>query len=416
MQHGIYLITEDAVESFEREWLDGEQLDFITTTHTIGMDSANGITWNGSRESLRRVFGETDRRLIVAYEIGDSNDNQHNYAPLADGNKDADFREFARDLVDAGLGDTILAPNAEMNQSWSGRYPNDPATYADAFARLVREMQSVEGADFEFCFAPAPNSLGVAPACWPVQSTHWPSDEPPPYVTPSFYEDAPQFPDDISGLSDSELAHLREQAWTEHHKPNLDAWVDFADARDAPLALREWGAAYEWVHPTSNDNPSFITDVLNYARDNEFAFQAYWNAYASGGGTHEIYPDPDGRLTEAGNAWREFVRSDMAGGDVGDGPDSPDDSRDNDNDNDRDSESDSDNDSDGRVEHPLANRVDAIETTVAGLQKRLATLEQRLPRLPARCQGATADGDRCLRTVRDAETCWQHDETDIREW
>ncbi len=318
MRHGLYLLTENNIERFEREWLNGEQVDLITTTHTIGMDSAIGLTWepgvsmDEKRASLQRTFGETERRLIVAYEIGDSNDNQHNYAPLADGSKDGDFRAFARDLVGLGMGDSIIAPNAEFNIGWSNRYPNDPSNYRDAWARLVREMQSVDGANFEFVLAPAPNRLGLAPDAWPPDSPFWPSDEPVPYVAPSFYEDAPQFPDDISGLSDNELASLREQAWNEHHEPNLNMWNDFATQRGATMALREWGAAHEWIHPTSNDNPQFVTDVLNYAKDNGFAFQAYWNAYATGGGSHEIYPDPDGQLIEAGNAWREFVVNDMS--------------------------------------------------------------------------------------------------------
>lgn len=314
MKHGLYILSKDDVGKFESDWLNGKQLDLVTTSYTPGFHSVHGITWepgvygSAHRRSLTETFGDTGRTMIIAYEM--AGEDQGNYAPPANGDFDDEYRGFAADLVSVGLEDAIIAPNAEFNLSWSKRYPSDPQNYRDAFARMVREMQSVSGANFSFVFAPASNRISIADRAWPVDSPYWPSGETPPSVAPSFYDDAPNYPDDITTLSTTELDAERERAWTDHHKPMLDMWLDFATQRGARMSLREWGVATnEWSNPAGGDNPLFVERVLQYAADNDFLFEAYWNAYSETGGTHRIYPD-SGKLTEAGTAWREYVVND----------------------------------------------------------------------------------------------------------
>lgn len=319
MKHGAYLITESEVEEIENEWFDGNSIDLVTTTYTEGFHDAIGITWEpGSgasekRQSLRRTFGETDRRMIIAYEF--AGENRGSYGPPANGDFDAKYRQFASDLVSLGMGDSLIAPNHEFNLNWGSKSAMDePENYRDGYARCVREMQSVDGADFTFCYAPARNRLGVAPEAWPVQSEYWPSGESPPIVMPTFYDAGQTYPDDLSTLSDEELAQRRDKIWRDKHKPLLDMWNDFATSRNASLGFREWGVGDDaYYNPAGGDNAEFIHRVFDYMRNSGVEFQAYWNAESAGGGTHRIWPEEDTTLTESGQAFKAEALVDIDG-------------------------------------------------------------------------------------------------------
>ena len=319
MKHGAYLITESEVAGIENEWFDGNSIDLVTTTYTEGSHDAIGITWEPGpgatekRESLRRTFGETDRRMIIAYEF--AGENRGSYGPPANGEFDSRYRQFASDLVSLGMGDSFIAPNHEFNLNWGSKSAMDePENYRDGYARCVREMQSVDGADFTFCYAPARNRLGVAPEAWPVQSEYWPSDEEPPIVMPTFYDAGQTYPDDLSTLSDSELEERRDKIWRDKHKPVLDMWNDFATSRNASLGFREWGVGDDaYYNPAGGDNAEFIHRTFDYMRNNGVEFQAYWNVESAGGGTHRIWPEEDTTLNAAGQAFKTEALVDIGG-------------------------------------------------------------------------------------------------------
>lgn len=316
MEHGAYIIKESRVEQFENDWLDGGEIDLVTTTYTEGFHDAVGITWepgastSAKRDSLQRTFGDTGRRMIIAYEF--AGENRGDYAPPANGSFDSEYRQFAMDLVSLGMGDSLIAPNHEFNLNWGSKSAMDePENYRDGYARCVREMQSVDGADFTFCYAPARNRLGVAPEAWPVQSQYWPSDEEPPVVMPTFYDAGQTYPDDLSTVTESELADLRDQIWNEKHRPLLEMWNDFATSRNASLGFREWGAGNnEYYNPAGGDNAEFIHRMFDYMRNNDVEFQAYWNAESAGGGSHRLWPQSETNLLNAGDAFREEINID----------------------------------------------------------------------------------------------------------
>ncbi|MDS0222706.1 hypothetical protein NDI54_15275 [Haloarcula sp. S1AR25-5A] len=317
MKHGAYILSESRVKQFEEEWLDGEKIDLITTTFTEGFHDFVGITWepgagtDTKAKSLQRTFGQTDRQMIIAYEF--AGENRGNYGPPARGDFDGKYRKFARSLVDLGMGDSLIAPNHEFNLDWGSKSAMDePENYRDGYARCVREMQSVDGANFTFCYAPARNRLGVAPEAWPVQSKYWPSGESPPVVMPSFYDAGQTYPDDLSSISQSELEKLRDEIWQNKHKPLLDMWNDFATARNTTLGFREWGVGNDaYYNPAGGDNPEFIHRMFDYMRNNNVEFQGYWNAESAGGGSHRIWPESETNLIDSGNAWQNEVLVDI---------------------------------------------------------------------------------------------------------
>lgn len=324
MNHGAYLISEPRVKQFEDDWFGGNTIDLVSTTYTAGFYDAIGITWapgaSGSekRESLRQTFGQTDRRLMTIYHFGGNEDGD--YSGAANGDNDAAYREFARELVGLGLEDTLIVPSHEFNLSW-GRYPDDPANYASGMARLVREMMSVDGADFEFVYAPGGNRMGVTEECWPARAGEWDSSLPTPYVAPTFYDTSPDYPDTLP--SGSELDQLRRDVWNGWHTDILSMWADFADSVGAQLAFREWGCATEdYRNASGGDNAYFIRKMFEWFSANDVAFQTYWNAWTAGSGTggHRIWPEDETPLNDTGQAFREEVSADL-GGSTDDGTD-----------------------------------------------------------------------------------------------
>lgn len=308
MKHGIYIISEDHLEQFENSWFDGQQIDLVSTTYTLGMFDAAGITWapgagaQNTKQSLQKTFGESDRRLLTTYKF--SGDPPSDYGPASRGDLSDRYRSFAKELVSLGLEDTIITPNHEFNLSWSKRYPSDPQNYADGYARLVSAMQSVDGANFTFCFAPSSNRQGIAPEAWPVDSQHWPSGEDPPIVTPSVYDNSNSiYPDDPDKVTDEQ----RKEVWNDHHEPVLEMWNTFANERNSDMGFREWGMASDaYKHNGGIDNPIFIDRFFDWIESHDVAFQTYWNGGIDNP-KHTIWPRDKSRLPEGSKRWQERV-------------------------------------------------------------------------------------------------------------
>jgi hypothetical protein len=331
VEHGILAYDPETVRAAE-SWLDG-QFDLVTTTYTAGQWGVLGITWNGEprRETLRETFGETDRRLVTAFEFGGEPGHPDagpaDYGPAARGEFDEQWRRTARELVEVGMEDTVLRLNHEFNLDWSSKYPSDPETYARAFARCVREMRSVDGADFTFCFAPARNELGVAPEAWPAGGPgidrdpvpEWPGDAEQPLVTPTVYDTHWTYPDRTAEVTDAD----RREGW-ETVRGLVRTWEEFAAARGADLGTAEWGVASQGYPPNSGgDNPYYIEQFLEYVEANDWRFQAYWNDQSPRGGGHEIFPRDARGLTAASDRFQSIVSDRLDGGGGGGDGDDP---------------------------------------------------------------------------------------------
>jgi len=299
MKHGILSIRESEIEDIEA-WL-GTQVDLIVTTWNEGQWGLNGITWGDSnkRATLERVFGQTSRQLVLHYEF--QGGNLRDYSAAANGTHDDKHRELAQQLVDIGMEDTIIRPSGEFNMSWSGRYPNNPANYAEGLARVVREMQSVDGADFTFTFSPDGADLGVGPESWPVDAPSWPAGADEPLVCPTFY-------DTWYGYTDGgpSTQAEREQAWQEVQLADIGRWEEFAQARNTKVGgTFEWGPMGDstpFPNASGYDNPYFIQQMLDYGRDNGWEYQTLWN-----NNYHTIFPrDADG-LEQSSDRFRDLV-------------------------------------------------------------------------------------------------------------
>ncbi len=301
-RHGMYLLTEDDVYNVE-EWI-GEQIDCVTTTYTSGGWDTWRITFGDDDDELQRVFGDTDRNLIIHTPL--TQEDGHDYSLAADGAFDSEYREFAAQLVALGMGDSAIRVAAEFNRHWSSRLPNDPTNYASGFARLVREMQSVDGANFEFLFSPSGTPSGIEWDAWPPSAPEWPEGEDPPLITVgSPYDAAVAYgTSGCSSITDAD----RAAAWQENLDEILE-WYDFADNVGGTIGgTVEWGLSDKvWNDYGGCDNPYVIERMIERAHEDGWKYLAYWNADSSAGGTHKIFPVEESPFPAGAERYRQLV-------------------------------------------------------------------------------------------------------------
>lgn len=320
-RHGMYLLSEADVHAVE-EWI-GEQIDCVTTTYTPGGWDTWRITFGDDDDELQRVFGDTDRNLVIHTPL--TTGDGHDYRPAANGEYDSEYRAFAEQLVNLGMGDSAIRVAAEFNRDWSSRLPNDPTNYASGFARLVREMQSVEGANFDFLFSPSGTPSGIEWDAWPPSASEWPEGEDPPLITVgSPYDAAIAYGrSGCSSITDGD----REDAWEENFSEILE-WYDFADDVNGVIGgTVEWGLSdKEWNDFGGCDNPYVIERMVEQAHEDGWKYLAYWNADSSAGGTHKIFPVDESPFPDGAERYRQLVGEYLATerGDAEDGDDSTD--------------------------------------------------------------------------------------------
>jgi hypothetical protein len=327
--HGIFFERASDLRAVEEEVFGGTQFDFVNTTITQGRHTVEDITWAEGASSLESVIGGTNRRLCTVYYSG-TGDVSDKYADVANGVYDDDARRFARDLVARGMGDAFIRLDPEFNEPWSSAYPGDDGgRYADAYARTVSVMQSVDGANFRFLYCVAKNSIGCAPNAWPLDSSQWPSGEPAPIVSPSYYDDAayylnteydlapPGSYEKFEALPESEQERLRKEAWVNEEKRELQAWVDFATQRGAKMGCVEWGISRPergQNQPSGGDNAYYTRKMFEFFRNNNFVMQGTWQTDGDYG---TMLPSSKSAFPDSSAEWASQVAPEL--GDSTDG-------------------------------------------------------------------------------------------------
>lgn len=327
MQHGLYFTERSELISFEEEWLDGQQVDVVGTTYSANLfPGIDGITWDDSQrddiESLRQTFGQTKRTISTEFPLGPSESPL--YDEVISGQYDADFRQFAQEMVDVGIDDAYLRFNGEANRDWDDQFPDEPSDYGDAFARAVREMESVDGVNFTYTLSVA-KEIGIAdePGYWPPNSSFWPSGVENPLVAPSIYDVWTEYPRSPGDSDDQNLDSKRQRVWDEAIQSRWDAWMDYAQRRNAGMASPEWGVneLYERTE-AGGDNPWFMEEMFKFYDRNQdlLEYSVYWN-----GDIHQLYPVDE--MPRASDVLKEQMRQrvgDSSGSGTDDGSDSTD--------------------------------------------------------------------------------------------
>jgi hypothetical protein len=213
----------------------------------------------------------------------------------AAGEYDAHWKKFGQNLVDTGLGSSIVRVGWELNGDWYethyvGETAEQREQWKEYFRRIVMAME-VEGSRFEIDF-----NIAEGPQDSVSLEDLYPGDD---YV-------------DIIGVDvyDSYISPIDPTArWqAKDEKVNsVSAVVAFAADHDKPVSFPEWAMVAEGDTQGGGDSPGFIDQVADVVVSTPVRYQAYFNSPEGGVGM---------TLADAPEGSAEFVKRFGASGDA----------------------------------------------------------------------------------------------------
>lgn len=190
--------------------------------------------------------------------------------PCAAGQFNGYARRFARALVSAGLGWSVIRLGKEANGGWEQDYVGQTSAeqhaWAQCFDQEVAAMRSVRGAHFLFDWNPnaCTNALPL--------SNYYPGNA---YV-------------DIIGVdlynADCATQLPGPSAWSWHllytESYGLAQITAFAEKKGKPMSIPEWGLL---ASPNGlADDPYYVEGIATYVQNHDVAFQSYFDSGANG--------------------------------------------------------------------------------------------------------------------------------------
>jgi hypothetical protein len=179
----------------------------------------------------------------------------------ARGRFDGDARTLARNLVAAGLGDSVIRLGAEMNGDWN---PDNVGHSRADFHRWVRfwrhevlAMRSVPGAAFKFDW-----NVNAAVRPIPLEAIY-PGDDVVDIVGVDAYD---------QGVAPG--PHRWARLYGRHL--GIRDVLRFARRHGKPLSIPEWGLAPTNVGLGGGDDPSYIRGIARIVQRDRVAYQAYF--------------------------------------------------------------------------------------------------------------------------------------------
>ena len=244
------------------------------------------------------------RRLVLSVPLLPGDWNRHgakggaekgqpvSWTAAANGDYTEHFTKLAQNLVQYGLGDSIVRLGWEFNGGWyTFRASDNPKAFAKYWGLVVTAMRAVPGAEkMQFCWNPASASLQ-----FPAEQA-WPGDEFVDIVGVDLYDQSwakDTYPLPANG-SPEEILKRQQKAWNDvlcNGDHGLMFWKKFADAHHKPLSIPEWGVCQRGDKHGGNDNPYFVEQMSKFILDpaNHVAFHCYFDVWA-GDGNHQLSP------------------------------------------------------------------------------------------------------------------------------
>ena len=184
-------------------------------------------------------------------------------AAAARGDYDAHYAKLAMLLIQKGRSNAYIRLGWEFNGNW---FPwaasKDPASFRNAFRRIVRVMRSQKGANFKFVWNPVNNAEGVKPR------DAYPGDDVVDVIGLDLYDASWRSQDKRFA---SRWAYYKTQTY------GLDWLKQFSMAHGKPVAFPEWGTGSRPDgHGFAND-AQFVTSLAEWMKGVNIAFHAYWD-------------------------------------------------------------------------------------------------------------------------------------------
>ncbi|WP_370442623.1 glycosyl hydrolase [Kineococcus halophytocola] len=274
---GVQTHTVSVAEDFGR-WL-GRPLDCVVVFNSDADWAAISGPWFAMVPPEGQDWGQwvrddpDNRTLVVSTGLVPAGPPQDWRERGAAGEYDEHWTLFARNLVDKGLGRSIVRLGWELNGDWYethyiGETEDEREQWKAYFRRIVEMITAVEGAEFEIDFNIAEgqqDSVGIAEM--------YPGDD---WV-------------DIIGVDvyDSYISPIDPTArWEEKDAKvnSLSAVIAFAAERDKPISIPEWAMVAEGRTQGGGDSPEFIDQIADAVVRADVRYQAYFNVPEGGVG------------------------------------------------------------------------------------------------------------------------------------
>ncbi|HVT21849.1 MAG TPA: glycosyl hydrolase [Mycobacteriales bacterium] len=195
-------------------------------------------------------------------------------AAVASGYYNEHFQAMARQLVDAGLGHSVLRIGWEFNGSWfrwgitathkPAQYATRARQFAAAWRQVVRAIRHVKGAHFTFdwCVSAGPHYRHLKLA--------YPGDKYVDYIGMDVYDW------NRNGVPDTPKARWHAIV----HQGTGLAWLaKFADAHHKQISIPEWALVHDNVQRkhSGGDDKSFIRHMHDWFRTHNLGYENYFN-------------------------------------------------------------------------------------------------------------------------------------------
>ncbi|HEX4063346.1 MAG TPA: glycosyl hydrolase [Streptosporangiaceae bacterium] len=188
----------------------------------------------------------------------------------AQGAYDGYARQFADNLVAAGMGNAVIRLGHEMNgTTYPDSLGNNPSQYrdwADYWARVVRAMRSVPGAHFLFDWNVSAGYRNI-----PLNS-YYPGNDAVDIIGIDIYD---------LGMPGDPKAPAARWASLAGEPGGLDQIVAFARAHGKPLSFPEWGVISARGGGVGDD-PAYTQGIVNEISRNRVVYQSYFDRTTGG--------------------------------------------------------------------------------------------------------------------------------------
>jgi hypothetical protein len=178
----------------------------------------------------------------------------------AAGDYDGYVKQLGKNLVDAGLGNSVIRLGPEMNGIWEtyfvGTKKVEQKTWAKCFAAEVTSFRQVSGEHFLIDW-----NVNACTGDYPY-ANYYPGNAYVDIMGLDLYDVGCETP--YSSLTFSELSSERL---------GLSAFEDFAAKKGKPMSLPEWGLS----SIPAGDDPAYIAGIGSTVANGDFAFQTYYD-------------------------------------------------------------------------------------------------------------------------------------------
>ena len=273
---GLFTGTPD-LESEDSRWREVE--DHLGREVLYGSTFLSASDWtdfDGDTAALGtwEDWGEMNRgrRFVIHVPLLPQDEPDATLQKGASGEYNDEFRKVAEDLVRHDQEDAIVRIGGAFNTPRHPYRAEDNAfAYRDFFREVVDVMRGVDDANFAFVWNPKVPGKGFD------ATKVWPGPDYVDYIGLDVFDHSPKypFPDDCDAAC---KRRIREEAWQgivdgsagrgAADGQGLDFWSSFADERNLPLAITDWGAVHSIDGSEGGgDNPVFVRNMARFIRD-----------------------------------------------------------------------------------------------------------------------------------------------------